>query len=473
MAGVVVAAAWLSGCGGGEPIPLSTTVTGSRVVSYWQDDGTVRKFPPADLATTSVAALVREGGAWREALGTVNANGTFTIHDVGTSSYLLRLTGPSPYPRFWELTTRAVDLGADAAGRPFPVAASLSTPVTFALTGLSPWVAGDRLALVSTGARLGATIPATPVPGDTAGDYTLDWLGRPLPEAGDLGWVLQYEQTSAATVPVSAVVRSGTVALTSSLPDGQAATWPLALGSPPRASIAADVRRSQFAALLAGVAPGGSAALGDVTLAVRAVPWTPSSSSPRPSLLSASVPPSAGDVNLGTLSYGRPFPSWFTELLEVTWLATVDVPAALGAPAASVTYAAQRVEWTTGAPSVIAPTLGPARLPSIGGQDAAQPQAGVGLTPTLSWSAPALGVPTRYSVTLTELPAVAGSAPTVRAWFSVASSSIAIPPGLLEVGKVYFAVVWAVREPNGNPAAPHRPTVPRESAPMVTAPFTP
>lgn len=467
-AGVVAIAAF--GCK--DPVPLRAAVTGSRLVNSWQDDGTVRKYPPPDLATTTVAALVPEGGGWREVPGTVNADGTFTIDDVGTGRYLLRLTGPYPIPLYFELTTRSVDLGTDAVGRPGWTAGASSTPATFSLTGLSPWGPSGRLELVSTGARVDAVIPAAPLAGATAGDFILDFKGLPLPVAGDLGWVLQHETTIVGGEVVEAVVRSAPVALSASLGDGQAVTWPVALGTPPQGSIGVDVRRSEFAALLPDVQPGGAATLSTITVTVRAVPraWG-AISSVSAELLRARLPPA--DANLGTLSYGRPFPSWFMELRDVEWTVGWQVPAAFGASAVSGWDIGQRVETVGSAPANIAPALGPARLPRIGGQDAAQPQSGVGLTPTLSWSPPSLGAPTGFAVSLIELPAVAGTGTTQRAWFSVAGTSLALPPGVLAAGKVYVATVYTVREPNRDPAAPLRVAVPFEFTPMITAPFTP
>ncbi|HET9554498.1 MAG TPA: hypothetical protein VFP50_16155 [Anaeromyxobacteraceae bacterium] len=454
-----------------DRVPLRAAVTGSRLVNSWQDDGTVRKYPPPDLATTAVAALVPEGGGWREVPGTVNADGTFTIDDVGTGRYLLRLTGPYPIPLYFELTTRSVDLGTDAVGRPGGIVGASSTPATFSLTGLSPWGPSGRLELVSTGARVDAVIPAAPAAGATAGDFVLDFKGLLLPAAGDLGWVLQHETTNVGGEFVTAVVRSAPIAFTSSLGDGQAVTWPMALGTPPQGTLGVAVRRADFSTLLPEVAPGG-ATLSTITVTVRAVPRTWGAvSSVSAELLRVNLPPA--DVSLGTLSYGRPFPSWFMELRDVGWNVQWQAPAAFGASAVSGSAFGQRVEPAAGAPANVAPALGPARLPRIGGLDAAQPQAGVGLTPTLTWSPPLLGAPNRYEVSLSELPVAPAGWPAQRAWFSVAGTSLALPPGVLVAGKVYLATVYAVREPNRDPAAPLRITVPFELAPLITAPFTP
>ncbi|HEY6105499.1 MAG TPA: hypothetical protein VIV59_05935 [Anaeromyxobacteraceae bacterium] len=94
----------------------------------------------------------------------------------------------------------------------------------------------------------------------------------------------------------------------------------------------------------------------------------------------------------------------------------------------------------------------------------------MGLTPTLSWSAPQLGAPTHYIVQLYE---VAGGSLAGRGSVYVRGTSATVPPLLLQAGRVYVANVLSAVEPNFDFAAPQRYTVPRELVPLFTAPFTP
>lgn len=254
--------------------------------------------------------------------------------------------------------------------------------------------------------------------------------------------------------------------------DGVGATLDLPLVILPTSGTAAlDVRRSQFAALLPSLAPSATPSWSSSTVAVRAYPRTLTSATYASlvSVPSATYAAASTDLNLGVVSYARPFPAWFVEARSFDYLAFVKVPAALGAGAASVAVSGGRLD-PAGATDPIAPTLGPVRLPLVAGRDALQPQAGVGLTPTLSWSPPATGAATRYVVAIVEL--VNGSYST-RATLILPGTSIVVPPRVLVPGSVYVAVISAYDEPNFDFAAPLEITLPREFVPFVTAPFAP
>jgi hypothetical protein len=63
----------------------------------------------------------------------------------------------------------------------------------------------------------------------------------------------------------------------------------------------------------------------------------------------------------------------------------------------------------------------------------------VGLMPTLSWSAPSLGVPDRYVVTIRGGPDPRG------VLLVTARTEVVLPPGVLRDGTTYFARVTALQ----------------------------
>jgi hypothetical protein len=78
--------------------------------------------------------------------------------------------------------------------------------------------------------------------------------------------------------------------------------------------------------------------------------------------------------------------------------------------------------------------------------------------------------PTRYAVTIYEQ---GGAGVSARASITVTGTSFTIPPLVLVPGSVYFAVIFAISEPNFDFASPNRLTAPRDQVPFFTAAFAP
>ena len=120
----------------------------------------------------------------------------------------------------------------------------------------------------------------------------------------------------------------------------------------------------------------------------------------------------------------------------------------------------------------LTPSLGPVLSPTIAGRDWFQSQAGVGVTPRLSWQPPALGIATQYEVDLYEL-RLNGTA-TAQAFVAalfVADPAVTIPPGLLEAGKYYVIRITATNA--GNLAAPYRQRFPDTYAQVLSGVIEP
>lgn len=119
------------------------------------------------------------------------------------------------------------------------------------------------------------------------------------------------------------------------------------------------------------------------------------------------------------------------------------------------------------------PQLGPVRAPRIDNVDLfGTPGPGISTTPTITWQTPSVGKPVQYEVTIHRL--TANGATTVRqvvARLFTTDTSVAVPPGILQVGQTYAMQINASKTPN--PDAPFRERFPNASATIVTSMFTP
>lgn len=458
-----------AGCGGGssggEPSP---GVTGTRIDTYWQDDGTTLRWPNVPAGTT-VSALLPEAGGYRELPGTIGADGHFAIPGVGSGTYFLKLSVPGEAVRFYETTAHVLDLGVIRSGRPDAAVARTASSLGLQLTGLRPWVSGDELVLYSTGAQLALSPASPPSVGSTEATVPFSLVGQRLPAAGDVGWILQRSSATASPsgAPYRVVTRHATLQALATMSDGDAITvGPVPL-APPGATgtIGVDLRASEFAAALSE-AGGRSTVPRSTSVSVRAAPRQPFGS-PFVTLLRAPSTSAAADTDFGTLAYPRFLPPWFDEYRYVE--SSFDVTYS-GIAASNWGFLSAWVDRVDGSDPVVRPTLGPVQSPLIAGRDLHQPQSGVGLTPMLSWSPPALGSPTGYTVTVVDVTTL--DVKTV-AFFVTTRLALELPPGLLEAGKTYLPFVYSFREPGFDPAAPVRAGVPRASVARAGAPFSP
>ncbi|MDC0747000.1 hypothetical protein [Polyangium mundeleinium] len=136
------------------------------------------------------------------------------------------------------------------------------------------------------------------------------------------------------------------------------------------------------------------------------------------------------------------------------------------------------VEELTGKP--LAPTLGLPQNIKVAGKDTPYDQVttGVGTTPEITWTAPALGSPTRYRVSVvdtTDLTDANGTLSTRRtiANVYVKSPNVTLPEGILQPGKFYFIQISATVRDNDDFAAPFKNAPRSTNATMFTGLVTP
>jgi hypothetical protein len=458
-------------------------VAGTRLVTYWPDPPAGEVTVPAPEVATArpPRALVREpsggwtvfpGGTLRSdgsfAEGAFGADGSFAILDVPDAPYVLCYRLPDGVEACSETSADEIDLGLDVPGRPDQAPAKASTPVTLDLSGLDPWNPMEEVQVTSSGANLWdvASSVGDLRGGATSGSVLEDWWAphaspRPLNLLAPpdvllvhqlsmrsiyVGFsIVFYRSASRATPPAASP--SGLA-----LADGQAATIAAELSPLPlTATLPLDWAPAAFEDHRASLAPPARTAAGASThrLVVAASPFALAYPAPEPSagvpeLVSLDLPEAAGPV-AGELQYGRFLPAHWSEWRGVTFAVQVGylLP---GATSALVEVAEiGRRDPLPVEPGPILPAVSPVVSVRIEGSDAFADGAGVGETPTLSWSPPAVGDPTAYLVEVYRLGATGGATTRSKVLrYATRGTQVAIPPGVLERGGTYYASVTAV-----------------------------
>jgi hypothetical protein len=431
-------------CNAGTCVP-SHTVTGTRLVSYWPDPPAAQVTAAApDVAAATILALAPDGGGgWATYTGTFAADGSFSVPTVPTGSYLLVLGDGSGTYYIIQTSSSTVDLGYDILGRADAVPPTLPTQVTYSLTGLG--APGNEVQLTSSNADLWHVAVL-------AGE---DWFtaGLDLLAASDVLYVHDLStQTSGAFSYLVATDWSSqsAAAMTNGLPATIAATLgPAALDG----SIAVDWRTSQFENLLPAMNPAAATDAMAHTLVVSASAFPLANPAPAvrygtPTLFLLQQPVGNPDITLGPVSYGRFLDPLWNEWRGVDFAARVSyqAPPPATTPWPETVSAGRRDPMVPAPATPIVPTLGPVQSPAIGGVGAFANLTGVGLAPTLSWSPPAIGVPTSYAVEIFWLHASGtASVGTLVGTFATGGTAtqFPVPPGILQAGNTYYARITA------------------------------
>src|SRR5262249_18328743 len=112
------------------------------------------------------------------------------------------------------------------------------------------------------------------------------------------------------------------------------------------------------------------------------------------------LPPDLTDFD-GTLAAGNPYPpDWLYARYALSFALSCPLPDR-GTPGNAETD----IGIVTAAPGddPVVPVVGPVADLHVGGQDLDTARTGVGTTPTISWTAPALGTPTSYEIHVFEV----------------------------------------------------------------------
>ncbi|MFN2546859.1 MAG: hypothetical protein ABR567_05470, partial [Myxococcales bacterium] len=373
---------------------------------------------------------------------------TFSVAGVPEGHYFLQIDQPAQrvgsdgvsvegYDRWLvEQTTNTPDLSSLVAARADATYPSRTTAVAVNLTNVLP--SSSHVRVVSRDPEVYNAVPVS-------GSFL--WGDR-LPDAsrGDMTWLFQTAGSSGGTPSAarSSIVRYASLGLT--IGDGGGAIT-AALQTAPQAQLRADLKLGQFAALGSAVNPAATA---DASyLEVRGIahsdrfPDRPLNGFPvRLGVLSPDA--LSADADFGSLAYGGHFldTTWVENAgFWYEWLATLHDPddASKTVDTYPDYYSSMSMR---GAPASWVPVLSPPTAPTIAGKDAFTPRSGVGLQPTIAWSAPAIGKPTSTIARIdgADSPLQNGDIFSVTATV-YSGTSFVVPAGYLKPGRAYSALL--------------------------------
>jgi hypothetical protein len=219
-------------------------------------------------------------------------------------------------------------------------------------------------------------------------------------------------------------------------------------------SMRADVRGSQFAALASDVHPTARPSQRNMAFSVLVTPHTVDYPDMRNATSSTfyfqSLTNTELDFDYGTFAYPQFHDSLWKEYRQLVYYFDITLLTPGTKQPIEFSNAALVLSLVPMSPAPtdpIAPVLGPPTAPLLNGADAFVPQTGVGLQPVFSWLAPTLGNPTSYMVKISSLsPPREGE--TVGLFAIVYSgNSFSVPPGILQPGNSYYAVITAIQAP--------------------------
>lgn len=419
-------------------------IRGTRIVTYRGEGGTVDV--PKDLSLegpNDVAAFVPDGeGGFTLIPGSGSLAGDFMVPGVPAGYFWLAYNSTL----IWT-NSNDVDLGYDAIGRPTYSTSGAGTTLRLQMSGLSPWQADDAVQVYSPNVDESAAWLVSAVNGAIAFDVGLPWSGRPLlnASAGDHAYVTQLVST-----PVGGEILYHTgkylgptdITMASGVENTNLAPLSnVTLDS----TVHIEINGSEFEQLRTQVNPGatttGSAyefnvypsslehgVVGTPTYVVAYWPSTPIT----------------GDLNIGDIAYGNPYPAEWEKVIR--YWHTFSVP--LLAPGAATAYnfavGTFQEQLDTESTDPIQPVLGPVTAATINGQDFFSDQSIVSPQVTISWEPPTIGTPNEYRVRVYEVSA-SGASTTLSTYatFYTKETSISVPAGGMDMDMTYVVVIGA------------------------------
>ena len=185
-------------------------------------------------------------------------------------------------------------------------------------------------------------------------------------------------------------------------------------------------------------------------------------------------PPATVDVDYGIVTYGQLPPPLWKEMRYSAY--GFDVNVAIPGTSSPQVWLGALYSFVPGdSAAPVVPVLGPPRSPRIEGRDAFASQNDVGTTPTISWSAPAIGSATSYTVRIDVL--FSADPPAGLQEVSIAvytGTSVKVPAGFLKAGQPYVVTITSVSAPwDTLDRPPFRTGTPLHMSDCVTAVFTP
>lgn len=462
----------------------SRTVTGSQVET-WVSAARAAENVPVDLTNFVVAALVDDGlGGYTTIEGVGNDNGTFTIEGVPDGEYWLRVPGQSYGAAHYRTSASAVDAGYTKQGRPDADAYTMPTDLVLNLTNLAPWQDGDQIEMFSSenyswyfetenyaGNGPAASDQALT---DYTTDLAIDFAGTPHvidQAAGDRFVVAQLATrlTDDAT-PVSYLAMSRLFEPPPfTVTDGQTITLDGAFTDVSVSNtLTLDVRMDAFRTAMTeetrpcDIPPDWP--VGWIVY-VLGIPgglehgYTGATAD----FLGLALDRGAPNFVATDMGYGVPL----TGTWGVHGEARFNDPCMYSLPATTTPVVYGSVGMTVAEPVAtmgampLEPRLSQVLAPTIDSLDLYAEQTGFGTTPTIAWTAPAVGTPAFYEVGIVRL-YVDGDT-TLReniATFVTADTSLTVPDGVMSAGEAYVIAISAGMTGRTDPSAFNREVLP-------------
>ena len=497
-----IAAALLAACGsssshpdahtdgaGDGPAP-TMTITGTG--TFHAQDDTKVVDAQFNFANATITSITPDGAGFDHRSG-MGAAGSFTVPvGQGAPSWDLAVQfGPS-LPAYLVGNSTAPDYSQFVFGRLDATSPMQATVVTMNITGMTAWAAGDDLEIMASNSGAIVFSPQTtfatpPKANDTSVQaQTYDWTTQnsALVEAskGDSAKVFQLVAKTSGADTYAAIARLGT-ATGFTMTDGQPATMTAALTAVTQnKTLTVHWKRSQFAALASQA--GASATAASQVLVVDALPGATARGfyafTGAPDLVEFVNPP-AGSTDLDeTFAYGNPFSTGGTawdEFVIAPYQFNVGVKAMGASTATSVGagYYGLIPVASLATTGVIAPQISGVQHLKIAGKDLMTAQTGVGMTPQITWDAPATGTATNYRVIVSAVSAAGTGKTQVSgvAAFTTKDTQVQLPDGVLSSGS-YLVQVYAFACPGADfTVKPFENGLPYAEFGTVSAQFSP
>jgi hypothetical protein len=439
---VLISVAWCAAASG-EELPATRTVTGTRIGHY--TNGAV----PVDLSATTIAAYIPSGSGYTVITGTGTSSGTFTIANVPTGFYWLQFGA-----NYLWTSNSTVNADFYASYRSDVVMADYSTTFfTFDLANLNSWQSTDGFETVSTHNNSFDFFFGTV--GETTFTGTFNYFGN-LSDAskGDQYYIEQLITQNVGGYPFTALGRYLAPPKFTQANGSDTAISGTLLTIPQTHSFEANINGADLLAQALAANPSATLYVSDLGLDVYPGSFAHGQTTSTPDLIIyGGAPTISTNGDLGPVAYGNPYPaSKWPLYVFYSYLAQTNYTA----PGAtnSTFLLTGAFGSTTNLPttaSPIKPLVGVAQSPTINGKSFFTNHGGVGLTPLLKWSAPAVGKATYYRVTVYQLSDVGGN--TIAAGIATLGTqqaSFRVPTGLLTSGQAYVFDVTAAYVPGLN-----------------------
>lgn len=458
----------LAACGDNQPPPPPSqppppapsptrSITGLATLVTSNPSGSSATVP-IGLHDTLVSAHFPRDAGWDVHQGVSDSHGHFLIEDVPEGPYWLELYDvPTGDRQFLWTDASSLAFEEHQIGRPDAIPADRNSSMRFGpMAGLDPVQVDDSLQLTSGNLGLALNLFGALVPDATALDVTRGWAGQPLISAahGDDVMLAQVRNSVDATgVPYLSVIKSASLDAIEQL-DNATTQATGTFTTPPDLTYDLHWDRPAFAAASVDGSPARVGPVAVENFLFRAVPggsrYGGSVFAPVVLGLDSTLLTDSTELE-HEFAIKNPYPaSWLFNDFTMIFPITIPVP---GVPEQSLQFSSVIELTTADLPThdqPIEPLVSAPRTPTIDGRDLFADQDDIDPTPTIAWTAPAIGTPDAYLVTVQRWELQVGIADVGQVATLVVPgdvTSVRLPDHVLEGGGHYLIVIESLAQP--------------------------